>query len=396
MIALLPTVVGLYVGAKRLQDYTFVPWNPFMADLEVYLRAGDVWLAGGDIYTLPNSLPFIYPPFAAMLAIPLAILPQTLVEIGWVFCNILALMAILYRFGVRGWKLSLMTTAVVWWFEPVSETLGFGQLGVFMVALVFLDLVPGPRMIFARRMLPEGVLSGIATAIKLTPGLVLPYLVLVRQRRVALVMTATIAIATFAGFFLMPKESLAFWGRLAHGETGIGPGVIRYTNQSIVADWLRLNGLEASGALPLAAVVALLGVWAGILWHREGNIALAVCLIGVASLLASPISWSHHFVWIVPLAMVLLDRSLATPLRICGFLFVAWVAAAPYKRLPWGRNAELNWTPLQDLVGSMTALLGTLLIVLAIAFALRRRSARSRRSAQVIDTARQPSGIPIQ
>ena len=44
---------------------------------------------------------------------------------------------------------------MVFFVEPVSETLAFGQLGIFLVALVVLDLAPGPR-VWSRRILPEG------------------------------------------------------------------------------------------------------------------------------------------------------------------------------------------------------------------------------------------------
>ena len=46
-----------------------------MVDLDVYVEAGRVPVAGGDFYRLPGPLQFLYPPFAALLAVPLALLP---------------------------------------------------------------------------------------------------------------------------------------------------------------------------------------------------------------------------------------------------------------------------------------------------------------------------------
>ena len=136
-VCLLPVLVGLYVAATTFGGGRFVPWRPIMVDLDVYRRAGAVLLQGGDFYTLPGSLQFLYPPFAAVLAVPLALLPTTLVQVGWTVVGVLALLAVLHRFGLRGWVLSLVGTATVWFVEPVTETLAFGQLGIFLVALVW-------------------------------------------------------------------------------------------------------------------------------------------------------------------------------------------------------------------------------------------------------------------
>ena len=48
-------------------------------------------------------------------------------------------------------------------------------------------------------------------------------------------------------------------------------------------------------------------MWAAVVWHRLGEVRLAVILCGVAGLLASPVSWLHHFVWVVPLALAWLE-----------------------------------------------------------------------------------------
>ena len=76
-ICVLPVLVALYVAATTFTGGTFVPWKPIMVDLDVYRRAGSVLLAGGNFYALPGPLQFLYPPFAAVLAVPLAVLPLT-------------------------------------------------------------------------------------------------------------------------------------------------------------------------------------------------------------------------------------------------------------------------------------------------------------------------------
>ena len=306
----LPLVVGLYVAATTFAGGTLLPWHPVMVDLDVYVDAGRVLLAGGDFYRLEMPLQFLYPPFAALLAVPLALVPLAGVQIGWTVAGILMIVAIMHRFGLSGWQLSLASAAAVYVVEPVSQTLAFGQLGIVLVALVVLDLTPGPRALPGRRLLPEGVLTAVAAAIKLTPAIFVVYLFVVGKRRAAVVAIVVGAVLTVASALVLPQASLDFWTRLAGGDTGLGRTLIYYTNQSVFADVVRVFRLAPYAApigLLLAVFVAALGVWAAALWHRLGEVRLAVTLCGVAGLLASPVSWLHHFVWVVPLALCLVQ-----------------------------------------------------------------------------------------
>ena len=375
-ICLPPVLIALYVGATTFGG-TFFPWRPMMVDLEVYRQAGAVLLAGGDFYDLPGPLQFLYPPFAAVLALPLALLPATVVQLGWTAAGALALVAILHRFGLKGWVLSLAGSAVVYLVEPVVQTLTFGQLGIFLVALVVLDLAPGPR-VFSRRLLPEGALTAVATAIKLTPAIFVLYLLLVRKFRAFWVAVVTGVVVTLISFAVVPAASYKFWTRLAHGDTGLGHSIIYYTNQSVMADIVRIFGLGQTPAivgLVLSAAVAVAGLWAATLWHRLGDVRLAVNLCGVAGLLASPVSWLHHFVWVVPLAMSLVERRpigrrrLPTWYLALGWVFVGWIVVAPFTDLPNGADVELQWTWSQHLLASITALVGLVLLAGAILIA---------------------------
>jgi alpha-1,2-mannosyltransferase len=193
---------------------------------------------------------------------------------------------------------------------------------------------------------------------------------------------------TLLSAVIVPQASLTFWGRLAHGDTGLGHSLIYYTNQSVMADVVRVFGLgrpAVSAGLAASALVGLAGVWAAVLWHRLGEVPLAVNLCGVAGLLASPVSWLHHFVWVVPLALSLLTvRRIALPraLLVAGWVFVGWViaiygstAAAPFARLPNGADLELEWSWSEQLLASVTAMIGIALIAIAIVAAQRRRLA---------------------
>lgn len=365
-VAVLPLLVGLFAAATTFGG-SVVPWRAAMVDLEVYRRAGRVLLSGGDVYRIPGALPFVYPPFAALLAVLMALTPRTVAEIGWAVVNVVVLLAVLHRLGLTGWVLSLVAAAACWFVEPVNQTLVFGQVGIILVGLVYLDLVPGPTW-FRRRLLPVGVLTGVATAVKLTPALFVVYLLGAGWRRPALASAGTFVGLSVLTAVVLPGESAGFWSRLAHGDTGLGHSIIYYTNQSVMGSWLRIFGVGERASLTgllACALVAVLGAMVGIRWHRR-HVGLAVTLCGIGGLLASPVSWSHHFVWIVPLGVLLITvRDLPTWFRALGLVFVGWVVAAPFKRLPNGSDVELTFSAAQNLLDSVTVLLGLALLVSA-------------------------------
>jgi alpha-1,2-mannosyltransferase len=376
-----PMLVTVLTAPLAFMGGTLRPWNPQMIDLDVYRRAGALLLSGAtDIYSAPNGeLPFLYPPFAAVMGAVWSIPAQHVAQVLWLALNVLALLAILYRLGLRTWVLSLVAAACCGLVPPVKDTLAFGQLGIFLVALPLCDLVVGPRLLPWRRLLPEGFATGFAAAIKLTPLIFAPYLLLVRRFRAAVGTVLSFLGLTLLSAALLPGASRDFFVRLAHGDTGLGDSIAYYTNQSIVADWVRMTGRSgavASLGLVLGALVALLGILAGVRWYRLGYPAFALCLVGMAGLIASPVSWSHHFVWVVPLAVVAIDRTLPPVLRALSWLVALWMVAQPFTQLPHGGNLEYAWTPLQDLLGSVTALVTIALLVAAVAVPANRRAVR--------------------
>ncbi|MCA0250782.1 MAG: glycosyltransferase 87 family protein [Actinobacteria bacterium] len=360
-----PLLAALYVAGTQIPGSTLWPWRPGMIDLDVYRRTGQLLLAGKDFFNA-DGLPWIYPPFAALLTVPFAVVGVEAAAIGWLVLCVGALAAMLYRLGFSGWRLSLAATVCVLFVEPVTETLGFGQLGILLVAAAVLDSMPGPRLL-SRRIAPEGWLTGLATAVKLTPAVVAAYNFFAGRRKPGLVAFAAFVAATGLGFLLLPAASLHYWGGLLAGETGLNSGIVYATNQSVLGAWTRLLGETSRGGLVLSALVVVLGVAAAVVVHRAGEVGLAICLAGITSLLASPISWSHHYVWIVPLGIVLWQaRRLPGWYRWFGLAYVAWGVLAPFKWLPRGDDVELGYAPWQQLVVNIGVLAGVALLTLAL------------------------------
>ena len=376
LLFLPPLFAGLWAGAMTITGGSFDPWEPEMMDLEVYRRTGTMLLQGQDFY-VADGLPWIYPPFAALFTVPLAWVDLDVAQVAWITVTVGLLMAMLYRLGLSGWVLSVATTAAIWLAEPVRETLGFGQLGVLLVASAVLDSMPG-RRVLPRRLLPEGSLIGLATAVKLTPATVAAYQFFAGRFRPGLVAFFTFVAATGLGFLLMPQGSLHYWGGLISGDSGINSGIVFKTNQSVMGLWARLFGELSQGGLVASAIVAVAGIASAVLVHRAGEERLAICIAGLTSLLASPISWSHHYVWIVPLVVVLaLHHELARSVRVLGLLYGVWTLHAPFKQLPGGDGVELTYSLGHQVVDNIGVVAGIAFVAWCGALAARRQGDRS-------------------
>ena len=370
-----PFVAALWAGSMTIAGGSFDPWAPAMIDLDVYRRTGSLLLSGADIYEA-EGLPWIYPPFAALFTVPIAVVPVGVAQVAWIALTVALLLAVLYRLGLTGWTLSLATTAAVWLAEPVRETLGFGQVGILLMAAAVLDSMPGPRL-FTRRLLPEGVLVGLATAVKLTPAVVAAHLYFSGRRRPGVVAFLTFCLATGVGFALLPTASVHYWGGLLSGDSGINGGIVFKTNQSVMGAWARLFGELSRGGLVMSALVVVVGVAAAVLVHRAGEEQLAICLAGLTSLLASPISWSHHYVWIVPLTVVLvLGSRLNVGVRVGGLFYAIWTLHAPFKQLPGGDGIELTYSFGHQVVANIGVAAGLALLVACGVLAWRGRLVR--------------------
>lgn len=298
-------------------------------DLEVYRFGVQAWLGGGDLYgTLPETsdhitLPFIYPPFAALVLLPLAVAPWA---VAWIALLALSTAALgitlfvvaraLWPSGGRGGALAVASIALplallvqpgkpvdfsrpppripAYALEPVLQTIEFGQVNLLLMALVAVDvLVARPRW-------PRGVLVGVAAAVKLTPAAFVLYFLLRRDYRAAGVAAVTGAVATGLAFLVAPGPSVTFW--LDNPAGGVS-GSPFFTDQTFAAVLARA-GVDGplKTALWLALSIGLLVLATPVIRRAPAPLAL-VATAGVA-LLVSPTSWSHHWVWVAPALLV--------------------------------------------------------------------------------------------
>lgn len=334
----------------------FLCWRsgvPLGLDCSVYRAGAAAVLHGQSPYVhlaSPGGLPFIYPPIAAILMTPLALVPQL---VAWGLVTVLSAvgLGVVVRTcsGGRPGTALLVGVLVL---QPVWLTLVYGQVNIVLMALVVLDVLALPRSRW------RGALIGLSAAIKLTPLVFVPYLAITGRRA-----DATRALGTFAGLnavaaLFMPGDTIRFWRSQLLGGVGVTTKSWE-GNQSLNGLIQRLSH-QASWAFVAAIAAGLLCVAVALplarRWHARGDDLAGLLVMAFAGVLASPISWTHHWIWVVPLAC-LLARRVARPLLALAALavvFTGWTFALA----PSGGTRELSWTPLQMLLGNAYVLAG--------------------------------------
>ena len=343
------------------------PPDQRLVDLDVYRSGGQAVLRGEPVYDFlnqpPQLLPFTYPPFAALLATPLALLSWPAAQWVWVVLVYAALVcAVCYAFreplgravragGARsGAGATMMTGAVAGvvagvligamaYLMPVRDQIRFGQVDLFLVALCLADCATrSPRW-------PRGLLIGLATAIKLVPGVFIIYLWLTGRRRSAVTAAVAAAAATLAAAAVLPRDSADFWfGALLDSDrVGANNGT---ANQALRAVLLRMYLPGAVTALLWVLCVAVVAYAGFRLARRAGLLAAApgapgsynaelvgVAITGLLAVALSPVAWIHHLAWLVVVigALVGDGRDVRRVIVACG-VWLAYVLPLPW----WG------------------------------------------------------------
>ncbi|QXE39381.1 DUF2029 domain-containing protein [Streptomyces sp. GMY02] len=337
-----------------------------MVDLRVYRAEGLTVLEGRDLYAMRATaarLPTTYPPFAALLFTPLT-LPSVPVLRTLATAGNLLLLVVFVRLSLRlvlqgkppppkeerqkeevpqkaavPWAATLWVAAFAVWCEPVWTTLRYGQINLLLAVAVLWDLCPrGPG---AGRRRAAGAAIGLAAAVKLTPALFAVLLLLtgvVRARRAGWnpwLRQAATAGAVFAGTtllaaVLLPGDSRRYWTGVLFEAARAGRAEDT-ANQSLRGVLARLLHTADPGLWwPLAAVVvAGAGLTAAVLAALRGERAGAVVACAATALLISPVSWSHHWVWCVPVVLFLAARG-GTTHGATGRAAAVWLVFCSY------------------------------------------------------------------
>ncbi|MDA9912874.1 glycosyltransferase 87 family protein [Candidatus Nanopelagicales bacterium] len=355
-------------------------WFPNPVDLEVYRAGGTMLLDGTDLYGARDGLPFTYAPFAALVFVPLAAIPWPAAVVALTAISVLALGRALWLLLANLWDnqshlarfLVVMVAALLT--EPMISTITFGQVNAILLWLVMED-------VFGRRTSRiGGVLTGIAAGIKLTPGIfLLMYLVVGSIRRFVLGVLA-FAVTVVIAWPFVGNAVVDFWTDVTWQVSRIGNPEFS-TNQSLNGTLWRLAGPEPSRVIwLLAALVAVAAaMWvARLQWQT--NRLMAVAATGLAMLLASPISWSHHWVWAFPAFVALLQIARAKIfarlwIGVGLVIMVFWIPMLP----PSGGQAEFDWNPWQILLGNSYVIWAVVSLAYLTVLAVQHRLPKSRK-----------------
>ena len=311
-------------------------------DMQVFRFAGVSLVRGAPLYEAGlngqrDSLLFNYPPFAAAVFSPLALFPVDQLRLVVPFLNLAVLAAAIRRclqaLGIRGgWELRSLTmlgTGSLLWLEPVRTTIILGQINLVLLAIVVFDLLPSTTQRGWR-----GVGVGVAAGIKLTPLLFIPFLLLTGRVRAAAIAGGTFVATVAFGFAIAPSQAQRYWLRGTFDDVRrIGPinstgneslrglvGRIGMSATTTTLVWVLAAALLAGASLAVAAFA-----------DRRGEDVLAVAICGLASAAVAPFAWGYHWVWFVPLAVVLGERAIVRGSRSSAILLGAlWVATASW------------------------------------------------------------------
>ncbi|MGU3290939.1 glycosyltransferase 87 family protein [Williamsia sp. M5A3_1d] len=308
------TAVALYL------QYAYIPFHARVfglfrnqADLRVYRAGAQHLLHGQPIYDRPvlGHFDYTYTPFSTVVMQPLAWVSKDVAVVAWSILVVVALFYVVvasfralgYRFDARLVVVATSLVGIALLLEPVRTTIWYGQINVFLMAVVMWDLrrPEGSRL--------RGVGVGLAAGVKLTPAFFVFFLAVTRSWRAVAVAAATGVATVLVGVVFIPKQSWMFWTDKVFDSQRVGD-VRNPANQSLRGAIAHIFGTrEPNTALWLLAVVvvAALGLGAAAAAHRRGNDVLALSLTGMTTTAVSPFSWGHHWVWFVPLLVVTVD-----------------------------------------------------------------------------------------
>lgn len=372
-----PTVVALAFLAVSVAAFFVVRavLNPTLIDFVVYRAEGSAVLHGHDLYgtlPVPHHLRATYPPFAAMLFTVVTVLPlaamKLLVTIGnialaawlcWLACRLVDVPA------ERRLATVLWLTGLVIWAEPVYTTIRYGQIDLIITGLVVWDLTrpAGSR--------GRGVGIGLATAVKVTPGLFIVYLALTGRIRAALTAAATWAATVALSAAVLPSATWHYWTDLLFDTNRVGR-IENAANQS----WRGLAArIEHTRDISpwwtvLVAVTLIGGMACAVFAYRRCGDRWGAMACAMTSLLVAPIAWTHHWVWCVPIAVLLWFRCR----RWAAVALVFWtdaVWAVPHA------GGELRLAGWQIAVSSLYVTFGVFFLVLTAVVAHRAAKART-------------------
>jgi len=345
-LGVLAWIAALAAVAPLVRGYLTNPPDQRLVDLDVYRTGGLSVLRGQPLYAMltqpPQLLAFTYPPAAALFAVPLALLSWPAAQLVWVpFVYGPLAVVIWFAFAPllrRAGRLRPAAFAVVFaacaYLFPVRDEVRFGQVDLVLLAMAVADCA-------ARRPpWPRGLLVGLAAAIKLVPGVFIVYLWLSGRRRAALTAALVALGGTLGAWLLLPQDSVTYWTSAIFdpGRLGSNAGTSNQSLRGLLIRAFLPGGLPGAIWAAAAAAVAVAGFALVRRLARDSREMEAIAVTALVGVLASPVSWIHHYVVVVVAIGAILAGG-RTPGRV---ILAAGTAAYFALTIPWWGQSLLG------------------------------------------------------
>lgn len=369
-----------------VHGYLTSPPDQRLVDLDVYRTGGLAVLQGQPLYSVltqpPQLLPFTYPPLAAVFAVPLAMMPWPAAQLVWVafvyvpFAVIIgySFRPLLRRAGPWRWVLLAALFAAGAYLFPMQDEMRFGQVDAVLAALAVADCAA------VRTRWPRGALVGLATAIKLVPGVFIIYLLVSGRRRAARTAVLAAVAWTVGAYLLLPRDSHRYWTSVIFdsGRLGDNAGT---ENQSLRGLLLRffLPG-QAPGVIwvLIAVAVAVPGFLLARRLARQQWETAGIAVTALLLVLISPVAWIHYFLLVVvPIGALTGDGR-----RLRRVLTAAGTALFFGLKVPWWGQSLLHDAGVPRLVSRLVeGAFGIAAVVLIVIIARTRMTGADRQPA---------------
>jgi hypothetical protein len=313
--------------------------------MEVYPQGGACIVAGEPLRTCAEL--FSYPPAFAFLMAPFAVLPMGLRVFVWYLISVAATIGcfwvceklVLKLLPGRWSQIELAWLRIVTVIVSLKFVLAVFEYQAYDTLQAFIIFL-GLWAIVQKRTFVSGALLALAAAIKATPLVFLPYLV-VKRRYVA----AAIFIAVFVALWALPDLYNALKGAyphytenwikqivspaLAHEQTDatfwktwMGANILNHSFRGTVARMVIGTAAEVHGQLILYSLCAVFVAFIGLLLlrtsKRDDFVAVDGSILVIAMMMLSPMTSRYHYILLVlpymtVIGLAIRDRSLRVP-----------------------------------------------------------------------------------
>lgn len=341
-------------------DFPTIYWGARLAFAERSSPYLDGALRAFEAVVNRRVFPYLYPPPSLLAFYPFSLVTYDAAKVLLLAASHACVLVILYLFffrirpfdpppARRALTAALMTVYVLT-YNPIIDNFVWGQINLIVMALVCFAWLAFKR---GGHALSVAVPLSLAILLKTYPVLLLPLLVIRRRYAAAAAVVALLGLYTLAAWFVLPGELWGDWARnvLPTGGYGLRPFnlflPVEPWNHSINGFFLFVQdrvpkllfvptGLVTTPlTYLLAAFVAAATAGLSYLAARRGagerTLDVEVSLFLLMMFLIAPLSWEHHFVYVLPAALFALHFLLgggagrAAAVGVLASLFViAW------------------------------------------------------------------------